>query len=282
MVPFLGREKLSSLTMPRIHQFDADLRKNGRSLSMRRKVLTNVKTMLTFAQGQGLVAQNVAFGVKIKNSDRETAKGPMREGVDFPAIAEIRTLMERATGRWRPLVVTAVFTGRRASELRGLPWRDVDLEAGLIHVRQRADQWSNIGKPKSKKSARDIPLAPIVINTLRAWKAECPAGELDLVFPNGNGNIESHQNILNRFFGPLQEKAGIVTGEGASKYGLHALRHAAASLFIAQLGWSPKRVQVVLGHSSIQMTFDLYGHLFEDRQADAEAMKKLQAAVVAA
>ena len=63
-----------------------------------------------------------------------------------------------------------------------------------------------------------------------------------------------------------------------AKYGLHALRHAAASLFIAHLGWTPKRVQTVMGHSSIQMTFDLYGHLFEDREGDREAMKRLEAA----
>jgi integrase len=66
------------------------------------------------------------------------------------------------------------------------------------------------------------------------------------------------------------------------KYGFHALRHAAASLFIAHLGWTPKRVQTVMGHSSIQMTFDLYGQLFEDGESDREAMKKLEAAIVAA
>ena len=60
VAPFLGREKLSTLTMPRVHQFDAELREAGRSLAMRRKVVTNLKTALTFAQGQGLVAQNVA------------------------------------------------------------------------------------------------------------------------------------------------------------------------------------------------------------------------------
>jgi integrase len=60
------------------------------------------------------------------------------------------------------------------------------------------------------------------------------------------------------------------------------LRHAAASLFIAHLGWTPKRVQTVMGHSSIAMTFDLYGHLFEDHDADREAMKKIEAAVIAA
>jgi integrase len=73
-----------------------------------------------------------------------------------------------------------------------------------------------------------------------------------------------------------------MTVDGVPKYGLHALRHAAASLFIAHLGWTPKRVQAVLGHSSIQMTYDRYGHLFEDGDSDREAMKKLEAAVVAA
>ena len=63
------------------------------------------------------------------------------------------------------------------------------------------------------------------------------------------------------------------------KYNFHLLRHAAASLFIAYLNWTPKRIQTVMGHSSVQMTFDLYGHLFEDKEADREAMAKLEAAV---
>jgi integrase len=66
------------------------------------------------------------------------------------------------------------------------------------------------------------------------------------------------------------------------KYGFHALRHAAASLFIAHLGWTPKRVQTVMGHAKISMTYDLYGHLFDDPEADREAMKKIEAAVRAA
>lgn len=82
--------------------------------------------------------------------------------------------MEAATGRWRPFLVTALFTGMRASELRGLNWSNVDLDKGIIHVRQRADAWGTIGKPKSKAGNRDIPLVPMVINTLREWRAICP------------------------------------------------------------------------------------------------------------
>ncbi|MEE8517055.1 MAG: tyrosine-type recombinase/integrase, partial [Alphaproteobacteria bacterium] len=134
--------------------------------------------------------------------------------------------------------------------------------------------------------SRDIPLAPMVINALKEWKLECPKGDLNLVFPNTVGNVEFHSNIWNRGFQPLQIECGITEDSGRKdkegkpilkgKYGLHALRHAAASLFIEQ-GWTPKRIQTVLGHASIQMTFDLYGHLFKDADDDREEMKQVQA-----
>jgi len=65
----------------------------------------------------------------------------------------------------------------------------------------------------------------------------------------------------------------------APKYGMHSLRHAAASLFIEQ-GFTPKKVQALMGHSSIQMTFDTYGHLFPSQESDQEAMRQLQARLV--
>jgi integrase len=273
--PHLGSVRLSDLTTPSIYAFDGQLRAGGRSLAMRRKIITSLKTLLTFAQKRALVAQNVAGPVKVKGDDR-AEKGPLREGVDYPSRAQMKTLMDAATPRWRPLLVAAMFTGMRASELRGLPWSDVDLDEGIIHVRQRADAWGTIGKPKSKAGARDIPLAPIVVNTLREWKPACPASKFDLVFPNGYGNPESVQNIYKRFWDPVQKKCEL------PHYGFHALRHVAATLFIAYLGWTPKRLQVVMGHSSITVTFDLYGHLFEDKAADREAMKKIEAAIAAA
>ena len=190
--------------------------------------------------------------------------------------------MTKAPDRWRAFIMAAIFTGMRASELRGLRWQDVDLDEGLIHVRQRADAWKNIGKPKSVAGSRDIPLVPMLINALRQWRSPCPAGELGLVFPNGAGNVESLPNIVKRVWNPLQVKCKIVTEGGKARYGFHTIRHAAASLFIAHLGWTPKRVQAVLGHSSITMTFDRYGHLFEDREDDQRALQKLEAAIVAA
>jgi integrase len=208
--PYIGGEKLSALTMPRVSQFDVDLRNNGRSLAMRRKVLTSLKAILTFAQSRGWIAQNVARGVKVKSDERNTP-GPLREGHDFPTKAELRIIMDNAPARWQPLVATAIFTGMRVSELRGLRWCDVNFADATIHVRQRADNWGTIGKPKSKAGSRDIPLAPIIVNALKQWCNECPKSNLDLVFPKEDGGVESYFTIRSDLWIPLLLANGIST-----------------------------------------------------------------------
>ncbi len=303
--PYVGGVKLSELNGPMVRGFIDNLRDDGRSLAMRRKVLTNFKTILSHAQGRGLVAQNVARDVKIKRDKREKAKA-MDQGVAMPTKDELRTMLDNVSDRWRPLIVTAIFTGMRASELRGLSWEHVDLEDEVIRVRQRADAWGTIAAPKSAAGVRDIPLTPMGVNTLKEWRGRQRKewlarlekrpelrenGPPTLVFPNGNGNVENLANIFRRGFGPLQVECGITEGftikkgrDGKNesipkpKYGLHALRHAAASLFIEQ-GWTPKRVQTVIGHASIQMTYDLYGKLFKDPEDDRESMRRVEASV---
>jgi integrase len=104
---------LTELNTPLLYQFDDQLRAAGRSLAMRRKVMVHVKTCIKFAQGRGYVAQNVALGVKIKTDTRETTKGPLRAGVDFPTMAELNAPIDNSRGRLRPFIVTAIFTGMR-------------------------------------------------------------------------------------------------------------------------------------------------------------------------
>jgi integrase len=119
-------------------------------------------------------------------------------------------------------------------------------------------------------------LPPMVTSELREWKLACPKGELDLVFPNGRGHVESHSNIINRGLIPLMVKAGITGADGSAKYtGLHALRHFYASWCINRrvdggLELPLKVVQARLGHASIQMTADRYGHLFPRGDDGAE------------
>ncbi len=271
--PFLGKRKLSRLTGPMVGNFVERLRDEGRSEAMVRKVLTSLKILIGVAQAKGKVAQNVARGVKLRRLARQD------DGVTVPTKAELRTMMSESTGRLRPLIVMAIFTGMRASEIRGLTWEHVDFDAKVIRVRQRADAWGKMGPPKSKAGRRDIPMAPTVANTLKEWQLVCPKGELGLVFPNGAGNVESYSNIYKRGYRPLLERCGIGDGNGKPKYTFHALRHAAASLFIAQ-GWQPKKVQTVIGHASIAMTYDLYGHLWPDLEDDQAAMAQIEARLI--
>jgi integrase len=206
----------------------------------------------------------------------------------MPSKAELRAIIDAAPARARPFILTAIFSGLRGSELRGLKWEDVDLKTGELHVRRRVDRYHRFGPPKSEASTRDIPLSYALVSTLREWKLACPKGKLDLVFPNGAGNVESHMNLLNRMFWPVQIAAGVTMLRETedeygkpirvldAKYSLHALRHSAAALWIEQ-GLGPKRIQTLMGHASIAQTFDTYGYLSEAQESVRDAMGEIEA-----
>src|SRR6516165_10701282 len=157
IVPLLGAMKLSQLTVPMVRYFEDKLRVK-RSPAMVRKVLGSLSAILADAQERGLVSQNVVRGLRsrrLRGKERRADKrqrGKLRIGVDIPSPDEIRATIAHLDGRWRPLILTAIFTGLRASELRGLRWADVDLARGELRVRQRADRFGAIGHPKSAGS----------------------------------------------------------------------------------------------------------------------------------
>ena len=183
ITPFIGEAKLGQLTMPMVRGFETTLLKAGRSRSMVRKVLTSLGSILADAQERGLVAQNVVRGLRARRRGKDAdqrRKGKLKVGVDIPTPDEIRTLIAALDQhpRWRPLLLTAIFTGLRASELRGLRWADLDFKRGELRVHQRADRYNKIGPPKSDAGERTVPLAPMLINVLRTWKLARPqAGE---------------------------------------------------------------------------------------------------------
>jgi integrase len=288
LVPLIGAVRLAQLTAPMVRNFEDRLR-TDRSPAMVRKILGSLSAIIADAQERGLVAQNVVRGLrkhrrrgKERQADRRQ-KGKLKIGVDIPRLDEVRSIIAHLDGRWRPLLLTAIFTGLRASELRGLRWTDVDLKRGELRVHQRADCYHQIGHPKSEAGERTIPLPPMVVNALREWKLACPKGELDLVFPTGRGGVESLSNIAQRGFAPIQIAAGVTDQHGRAKYpGLHALRHFYASWCINRrvdggLELPLKVVQSRLGHASIQMTADRYGHLFPrgDDGAELAAAEKV-------
>lgn len=301
IVPKIGDVKLGQMSQARVMGFRDDLL-DSMSRPLAKKVLASLKGILSEAQDRGLIVVNTAAKVKIGNAKRNDDEG----AGDVPAIADVKAILakldEMSTSDGRPisaitakawrrrrvLIVTAIHTGMRASELRGLAWAAVDLTKGVIEVRQRADEWGVIGAPKSKAGRRSIPIPPALVRMLKEWRLECPPG--DLVFPSDEGRPQSLANIYNRAWKPIQIAAGVcdratddagrpkLDGKGKPvmrpRYNFHALRHFHASMLIAD-GANPKEVQVEMGHSSIQVTYDTYGKLFKDE--DAERRQKARA-----
>jgi integrase len=278
----IGKLRLAGLTAKRASAFRDELL-TSMSRAMARKVLVSFRSMLRDAQRRGSVAQNVALSIKRIDADKRSQR-KLKIGEDIPSTEEIRAIVAAMPERWRPLLLTAIFTGLRSSELRGLRWEDVDLKAGELHVRQRADRYNVIGAPKSKAGHRAVPLGPEVRNVLREWKLRCPRSELDLVFPTSTGGIDRHSDMVRRFKS-IVRKAGLTDSEGGPKYtGLHTLRHFYASWCInpedrGGQGLPPKVVQERLGHSTIVMTLDTYGHLFP-RGDDADKLAKAERALL--
>ena len=278
IVPRLGKIKLSALTAKTLEQFRDDLlAKLSRPLA--RKVLTSVKSLLKVAR-----YAHVAADVSIGRDKRGQRK--LEVGVDIPTPDEVKRLIAATNDpKRRALLLTAALTGLRASELRGLRWSDIDLKACELHVRQRADRFCKIGAPKSESSRRSVPVdSSMLLPALKAWKIACPITAADLVFPTAQGEIAHHEAVL-RSLEPIMTAAGVVNEDGGPKYALHAFRHFFASWCInpKERGGRelpPKVVQQLLGHGSIVMTLDRYGHLFprgDDRNELSKAVSVLLA-----
>ncbi|MGE3993423.1 tyrosine-type recombinase/integrase [Pseudorhodoplanes sp.] len=293
--PFIGRVKLSKLSTPMIVDFREALRSEepipgqlygrARSPALIRKILTSLGSLIAYAKESGKIAgaNPVRELARSKRAGGESRRNKPEIGRDIPSREEIKCLLEAIPSEQEPFLLVAIFCGLRASELRGLRWSDVDLKFGEIHVRQRADRYCKIGPPKSKSGNRKIPVPPGVLKRLKEWKLVCPMSDASLVFPAASGLVQHHSNIVRQILNPALKTAGIVKGDGAPKYGLHSLRHFFASWLINRKRdggreMPLKAVQVLMGHSSITITADRYGHLFprgDDAAELADAERKI-------
>jgi integrase len=273
IVPRLGPVLLAKLTPAMIERFRNDLLAKL-SRAMARKVLTSLKSILR--------ASNYGHLTNVSIDPDRRGKRKLEAGRDIPTRDEVKRMINAAPdAKRKTLLLTVALTGLRASELRGLRWSDVDLKAGELHVRQRADFWCKIGSPKLVTSRRSIPLdREVLLPALKLWKMACPPG--DLVFPTSTGNVMHHSNLL-RSLEPVMKAAHVVDAEGKPKYALHAFRHFFASWCINPKDRGGRElplkvVQSLLGHSSVVMTMDVYGHLFprgDDRDEHAASAKAL-------
>ena len=187
-----------------------------------------------------------------------------------------------------------MFGGLRMSELRGAERKPAQLlgDAAQVQIVQRADRYGAIGSVKSAAGRRTVDIGPDTALVIRNWllvapKAEAKKGDAksppQFLFPNENGGVWGYANFRARFWVPLMNHCGLVTEAPADRhirvaspgyadfkaplFGPHMLRHVYASLQIER-GVTPKRLQKLIGHSTLKMTLDTYGHLWPDESAE--------------
>ncbi len=215
--------------------------------------LTVLKAILADAGERGFLSNNPAAKVKpLQRPDREDTLHLLQP-------PEIARLLDAAEDPWRTLYLVAVQTGLRRGELLGLRWSDLDLSRHLLYVRRslnrirQGERYAVVEAPlKTRSSLRTVDFSEAVKDALLAL----PAGDdpaRDFVFRSRAGGPIDPDNVDRAFKRHL-------TAAGLPSIRFHDLRHTHASLLIAA-GVHPKAMQARLGHSSITVTLDRYGHL---------------------
>ena len=244
------------------------------------KIYSTVRAALDFAVANEWRENNPAQAVKIKRERRE-----VRNDVRLLSKEEIGALTDMIlTGNevtlGATLILTLLTTGLRPSEALALHKEDMELGAKPhIHVTRSIDRWREEVLPKSQAGTREIALMTTTANMLRRWikKGETKGKKnpTKIVFPTGDGSYQNLSNVNNRIWRPIIEMLGWIE-DGKARFRLYDLRHTFASIQIDQ-GMDAKALQRVMGHASIQTTYDLYGHLFRDidrAQRDAKRLEK--------
>ena len=278
VIPNLGRVRLDQLSPAHVRGMLTKLRDQGLSPNTMRLARSVLRRALRTAEADGLITRNPAAlvdGVRLGQRTGRTLTP-----------AEARTLLTAAHDTPHEALVTVLLAlGLRKGEGLGLSWTDVDLDARAptLTVRRSLKKDARGGlyvdEPKTSGSRRTVHLPATVVDVLRRHRVR-QAGErlafgarwggywspLDLVFTSSIGTPLDPDKVNRN----LQE---LTAAAGLGRLTPHELRHSAASLLIAQ-GVPLKVVSEMLGHASIRITADVYGHLLEPAKAEAaEAME---------
>ena len=269
----LGTMPLGTIRASHVEALTGRMRKAGSSDSTIRMTYTVLRSVLDTAVRDRLIAENPAVAVKRPTASRR-ADG--RDEARHLSTDEVRRVLDAAEGtRYAAPLALIAATGLRRGEALAVRWRDVDLDAGTLAVTGTLGRVG--GKlerttPKSARSRRTLGLTPGVVAVLRKQRvaqleAKMRAGSrwvsTEYVFTTEIGTPIEPRNVLREFVAAVQ-RAGL-DGDGI---GLHTLRHSAATAML-DAGKPLHVVSRILGHSSVAITGDIYGHADDARQRDA-------------
>jgi integrase len=255
-LPELGHLRLSAVTRNSVQDLVDGLLALGLSPSTVRNAILPLRAIYRRAVSRSEVLVNPTLGLALP------APRATRGRVADPA--EAKQLLQALLPGDRPVWATALFAGLRRGELRALRWRDVDFEAGLIRVERGWDDKEGPIAPKSRAGRRRVPLAKPLRAELAAHKLRGQCDEDDLVFGRGEERAFCSDALTSR----ARRAWARVQLE---PIGLHQCRHTYAAFMIAA-GVNAKALSSYMGHSSIIVTLDRYGHLMPGNEEEAAEM----------
>ena len=252
----LGRAPVRRLRAEHIGRFNEHLKATGMSASTRAKHLRVLGACLAAAVRHGYAARNPVRDL----SPGEKPRAGRKESAYFENDELPRLYAEITPGIYKTVFLVALKTGMRQGEILALRWGDVDLTEAVIRVRRSVAD-GGMSMPKNHER-RDVDLTTDLVNLLGTWWGECgsPANSA-LVFPGESRNgFISASSLLRRELYPAMARAGVPrSGPTGESRVFHSLRHTYAKRALetgAQITWLSRH----LGHSSLKVTTDVYGH----------------------
>jgi integrase len=209
--------------------------------------LTPLKAMYRRAAGRGDVRVNPTIGIE------KPAVRTKQKNVVAPTDAE--AMIAALDPGERALWATAMYAGLRRGELIGLRRDDIDLATGVLHVRRGWDMVEGAVAPKSRQGRRKVPVAGILRDHL----------DERLLQADDDAHIFGSPQWVSRANDRARERWG---ARGLPVLTLHGCRHAYASFAIAA-GLNAKTLSVYMGHATIAITLNLYGHLMPGAEDEA-------------
>ncbi len=255
VLPEFGDVRLADLRRPDLQEFVEKLLGDGLNPSTIQVALLPLRAIYRRALSRGELAVNPTTGLEMP-----AVRGG-RDRIADPA--EAAALLAALPNEDRPLWATALYAGLRRGELQALRRRDVDLAAGVIHVQHGWD--AKEGEIETKgKNRRRVPMAAVLRDYLLEYRLRSDTAGDALVF----GRTPESPF---RPDGPQRQADTAWKKAGLRRITLHECRHTAASLYIAA-GVNAKALSTFLGHSSITVTIDRYGHLMPGSEEEAAGL----------
>ena len=265
---YFGNWKLDDIQKPDVIAMQNDLLKKHTPETVN-KTHSVLKRILNSALRDGLISSNPAYYVKTLKKSKKGARDTNHRAL---TVEEQKLFFEYAKDmHYYNLFAILINTGMRVGEATALTWDDIDFKKKVINITKTVSRVSNTkfevsDSPKTKSSRRIVPITDSVYSILMNQKAynEKKGIDSEFIFTALDGSMTNYKNVDSAIYFIIKKINA--SGKKMDRFSVHAFRDTFATRCIEQ-GMSPNTLKEILGHSSIQITMDLYAHVMPNTKA---------------